>query len=132
MKIAGGTPGPAAIVFKDGKVVGFDSAGDLFRYVLDPKKYAFDAENIKAVFVTDAASKKLVDAKTGYFVLGSETPEGMPHDAVGFGDKDAAEKFKTENKGNKVAAYGEVTLDDLKPKKKLLKMDTGHGHSSGH
>ncbi len=124
-----GVPGPAAVVFKDGKVVGFDGAGDMFRYVLEPAKYEFDAGNIKNVYVTDYTTKKFLDAKSAFYVLESDVQASMGSEVVPFSKKEDAEKFKTEHKGEKIVPYSEVTAEALKPKKKMLKMmpDAGHG-----
>ncbi len=129
MNIEHGVPGPAAVVFNDGKVVGFDGAGDMFRYILEPAKYGFDAGNIKNVYVTDDTTKKFLDAKTGLYVLESDVQATMGSEVVPFSKKEDAEKFKTEHKGEKIVAYSEITLEALKPKKKMLKMkpDSGHG-----
>ena len=129
MSIEHGVPGPAAVVFKDGKVVGFDGAGDMFRYVLDPAKYGFEAGNIKHVYVTDYTTKKFLDAKEALYVLESDIQATMGSEVVPFSKKEDAEKFKTEHKGEKIVAYSEVTPEALKPKKKMLKMkpDAGHG-----
>jgi copper chaperone NosL len=127
-----GVPGPAAVVFKDGKVVGFDGAGDMFRYVLEPAKYEFDAGNIKNVYVTDYTTKKFLDAKSAFYVLESDIQASMGSEVVPFSKKEDAEKFKTEHKGEKIVPYSEVTAGALKPKKKMLKMmpDAGHGGMS--
>ncbi len=127
MKVGGGTPGPAAVVFKDGKVVGFDGAGDMFRYVQAPQKYGFDPANIKMIYVTDYPAKKFMDAKTAFFVLDSMIEGSMGPEVVPFSKKDDAEKFKTEHMGNKVVTYSEIKADDLKPKKKMLKMKHDEG-----
>jgi len=129
-----GVPGPAAVVFKDGKVVGFDGAGDMFRYVLDPTKYGFEAANIKNVYVTDYTTKKFVDAKSAFYTLESDVQASMGSEVVPFSRKEDAEKFKSEHKGEKIVAYSEVTQDALKPKKKMLKMkpDAGHGSQMKH
>jgi nitrous oxide reductase accessory protein NosL len=120
--------GPAAAVFKDGKVVGFDAAGDMFRYVLDPKKYGFDSANIKDLFVTEYGAKNFIDAKKAFYVVGSDVVGDMGPEVVPFSKKENAEKFKSEHHGKNVAAYVQITLDDVTSKKKLLKMkheDTG-------
>lgn len=127
MKIEGSTLGPAAVVFKDGKVVGFDSAGDMFRYVLAPVKYSVSTENIKNTFVTDHGTKKFVDAKQAFFVVGSDVMGSMGLDVVAFSKKDDAEKFSSEHKGKRVASYAEVTAADVKSEKKMLKMEHGMG-----
>jgi copper chaperone NosL len=128
MKLESSTLGPAAVVFKDGKVVGFDGPGDMFRYVLDPKKYGFDAAGIKDLYVTEHGTKNFIDAKKALYVVGSDVSGGMGPEVVPFSKKDDAEKFKSEHHGKNVASYIQITLDDLASKKKMLKMkheDTG-------
>jgi copper chaperone NosL len=127
MKLEDSKVGVAAVVFKDGKVVGFDSAGDLFRYVLAPVKYSISTENIKNMFVTEHGTKKVMDAKQAFFVIGSEVQAGMGAEVIPFSKKEDAEKFSSENKGKRVAAYAEVTHDDVKSQKKMLKMEPGGG-----
>jgi len=134
MKVGTGDLGPAAVVFKDGKVVGFDAAGDFFRYVLAADKYGFESGAIKNLYVTDRATKKFVDAKQAFFVLGSDVQGGMGPEAVAFSKKEDAEKFMADHKAKRVATYAEVTLDDLRSPKKMLKMkhEEGGGHKSKH
>jgi copper chaperone NosL len=137
MKVGAGNLGPAAVVFKDGKVVSLDGPGDFFRYVLSPAKYGFDAANIKAMYVTEHGTKSFVDAKQAFYVLGSDVTGGMGPEAIPFSKKESAEKFQTEHHGKSVAAFSDVTLHDLKARKKILKMEQappppigggGHGH----
>jgi copper chaperone NosL len=132
MKIEGSKLGPAAAVFKDGKVVGFDSAGDMFRYVLAPVKYSISTANIKDVYVTDHGTNKFIDAKQAFFVVGSDAQGSMGPDLVAFSKKEDAEKFNTEHKGKRVAAYKEVTEADVKSAKKMLKMEHGMGSGMEH
>ncbi len=123
MKVGAGEIGPAAVVFQDGKVVPFDGGGDLFRYLLSPSKYGFTPSNIKAIFVTDYGTKKFIDAKSAYYVLGSNLTGGMGLEAIAFSRKEDAEKLKSERKGTRVTGYTSVTLNDLQTgKKKMMKM----------
>lgn len=128
MKLEGSTLGPAAVVFKDGKVVGFDGTGDMFRYVLDPAKHGFDPANIKLLFVTEHGTKNFIDAKAALYVVGSDVAGDMGPEVVPFAKKEDAEKFLADHHGKTVATYVQITTDDLKSKKKMLKMkheDTG-------
>ena len=122
--------GPAAVVFKDGKVVGFDGTGDFFRYLLDPKKYNFKPDDIKATFVTQYGTKNFIDAKQAFFVMGSDMKGTMGPEAVAFAKKEDARKFSSEHHGKKVAAFSEVKPDELRLAKKMLKMKMKmeHGH----
>ena len=127
MKLESSVVGQAAIVFADGKVVGFDGPGDLFRYFLAPDKYHFDPKNIKHLFVTEYGTKKFLDAKQAFFVVGSELSGEMGPELAAFSTKEAAEKFKTDHKGKNVVAFSAVTPDDLVIKKKKMKMEHGSG-----
>jgi nitrous oxide reductase accessory protein NosL len=90
-------------------------------------KYSISTENIKNIFVTDYGTKKFMDAKQAFFVVGSEVQEGMGAEVAAFSKKEDAEKFNSEKKGKRVAAYAEVTADDVKSSKKMLKMEPGGG-----
>ncbi|MDQ7783102.1 MAG: nitrous oxide reductase accessory protein NosL [Desulfomonilaceae bacterium] len=126
MELASGKLGPAAAVFKDGKVVGFDSTGDMFRYLLDPKKYGFDREAVQHVYVTQYGTKQFIDAKEAVYVLGSDLKGSMGPEVVPFADKAGADEFMKAHHGKKIVTFAEVGLSDLKPKKGLLKMKHGH------
>ena len=126
MKAGSGALGYAAVVFKDGRVLGFDGPGDLFRYILEPGKYKFDPAQITHLYVSEYGSPKLLDVKTAFFVVGSDLAGSMGPDAAPFATKEAAEKFKTEHHGRAVVPFSGVHLSDLASKKKRMKMDHGH------
>jgi nitrous oxide reductase accessory protein NosL len=122
MKVETSSLGPAAVVFNDGKVVGFDTAGDLFRYLLDSGKYGFDPKSIKSIFVTEYGTKNFIDAKAAFFVVGSDLQGSMGPEVAAFSKKEDAETFQKEHKGKDVVNHAKITLEDLKSKKKMLKM----------
>jgi len=132
MRVDAGNIGIAAVVMDNGKVIPFDGPGDLFRFVLAPGKYGFDPGRIKYVFVTDYERKTLIDAKKGFYVVGSDLSGGMGPEAIPFSTKEAAEKFKADHKGKEVLSYGQVNEAHLKTRKKILKMDQGTGGGHGH
>jgi copper chaperone NosL len=131
MTVGASALGPAALVLADGKVIGFDSTGDLFRYILEPQKYGLDAASIKNVFVTEYGTKTFIDAKKALYVAGSDVAGHMGPDVVAFSKKEDAEKFMADHHGVKLAPYTEVTADDLKAKKKMLKMKEEGSHEHG-
>lgn len=63
-----------AILFKDGSHIFFDGAKDMFKYILDPKKYdqANRKEDIVAVMVKDYYGLSWIDARKAWYVLGSD------------------------------------------------------------
>jgi nitrous oxide reductase accessory protein NosL len=129
MKASAGALGPSAVVFKDGEVVATDGPRDLMRYVKDPKKYGVDTNRIKAIYVTDYSTKKVIDAKKSYYVIGSDVTGAMGKAPIPFADQAAAEKFSKEQNGEKVVSFEELSLEDVAPKRKMLKMKHGHGGS---
>ena len=48
-----------------------------------------------------------MDAKAGFFVVGSDVKAGMGAEVVPFSKKEDAEKFSSEHKGKRVAAYAD-------------------------
>lgn len=126
MEVRSSTLGPAAVVFKAGTVVGFDSTGDMFRYLLDPKKHGFQQENVDRVYVTQYGTKNFIDAKQAVYVVGSDVKGSMGPEVVPFAEKGEAEKFMAAHHGKSVVPFAKVGLSDLKPKKGLLKMEHGH------
>ncbi|NOZ77409.1 MAG: hypothetical protein GXO65_07095 [Euryarchaeota archaeon] len=116
----------AEIVFKDGTVVHFDSPKDMFKYLkgLDnmgmDKVWIKDPAAIAGAFVTDYSSKKYIEAKTAYYVKGSDAQGPMGADLVPFADHMDAMNFAKEH-GGEVMEYKHITKDVLKG----LKMKMG-------
>ncbi|MFH0824918.1 MAG: nitrous oxide reductase accessory protein NosL [Pseudomonadota bacterium] len=119
--------GAAAVVFKDGKVVGLDGTRHMFIYLRSPEKYGIKPEEVREVFVPEWGSKKFLSAKSAFFMLGGDVKGNMGWEAIAFSKKEDAEKFKVDHVGIKVATFDEVRLSDVQAKKRL-KMEGGHGH----
>jgi nitrous oxide reductase accessory protein NosL len=122
MEAGASASGPAALVFNDGKVVGLAGTAHLLDYLLEPGKYGFDTKNVKDIYVTDFGTKKFVDAKKAYFVLGSDLKGMMGPAVVAFSKKERAEAFKAEHKGKGVVTFSKIHLNDVKSKRKMMKM----------
>jgi nitrous oxide reductase accessory protein NosL len=127
MKVESGMFGPSAAVMNDGKVIGFDSTGELFRWLHSPEKYGFDPKNVKSMYVTEHGNpQKFMDAKEAVYVVGSELSQEMGPEPAAFKGKEDAQAFKTRHKGRDVVEFAKVTAEDVKSKKKLLKMKHDH------
>lgn len=122
MKIESGPNSPAAVVFNDGVVVGLDANSDFFKYVLEPEKYKYSKNSIKSLFVKAADTKNFVDARKAYFTIVQSDSGEMGYEITAFSDKSEAEKLSRANSAARVLTFSEVTLSDLQPKKKMLKM----------
>ena len=139
MKLVPGPNSPAAVVFKDGAVVGLDANSDFFKYVLEPEKYKYSKSDIKSLFVMTMDGKTFFDATKVYFVIAPGDSGQMGAEIIAFVDKAEAEKFSKSKTGSKVVSFIDVSLSDVQPKKKMLKMKQSspdpakpHGSHGGH
>lgn len=101
----------AGIRFRDGSHVVFDGAKDLFKYWLDFERHAAPRRraDVEAVFVTDYYDVRQVNARTAWFVLGSDVLGPMGRELVPFQDEQDARAFLTDHRGSRVLRFDEVT-----------------------
>jgi copper chaperone NosL len=100
------------IVFKDGSPAFFDGAKDLFKYYYNLKKYnpKKTTKDIAAIYVTEYYDMKIIDAKTAFFVVGSDVYGPMGKELIPFVSKADAEAFKKDHKGKRILRF-----EDVKP-----------------
>jgi nitrous oxide reductase accessory protein NosL len=98
----------AAAVFKDGSVVGFDGARCLFVYNSVPQKYNVNVSDIAHQYVTDYATKRMIELPKAYLVLGSEVKGLMGYELIPFSDKAEAGRFAAEHDGKWIVQLHEV------------------------
>lgn len=101
----------AQIVFKDGSYYFYDGAKDMFKHIFDTAKYTpgKSAENIKDIYVTDYYEVELVDAKSAFYVLGSDVLGPMGHELLPFKDQESAQEFLEDHKGKSIIRFQDVT-----------------------
>jgi copper chaperone NosL len=109
------------IVYEDGSYVTFDGPKDLFTYLLDRETYS-GRRTIEgdAIYVTEYYSLEPIDARTAFFVMGSDVHGPMGHELVPFATRDDAEGFQRDHRGTAVLHFDGVTpevLADLALKK---------------
>jgi nitrous oxide reductase accessory protein NosL len=100
------------IVFKNGSTAFFDGAKDLFKYYYNLKKYnpKKTTKDIAAIYVTEYYDMKIIDAKTAFFVIGSDVYGPMGKELIPFISKADAEAFKKDHKGKRILRF-----EDIKP-----------------
>jgi len=101
----------AEILFKDGTVVFFDGAKDLFKYYFDLKRYApgKKVQDISAIYVTEYYDTKLIKADEAWFVAGSEVYGPMGRELIPLATQDDAETFRKDHKGRGILRFRDVT-----------------------
>jgi copper chaperone NosL len=101
----------AQIVFQDGAYYFYDGAKDMFKHIFDTAKYTAGktAANIKNIYVTDYYDVELIDAKSAFYVLGSDVLGPMGHELLPFKNKESAQEFLEDHQGKSIITFKEVT-----------------------
>ena len=101
----------AQIIFKDGSYYFYDGTKDMFKHIFDIAKYTpgKSAEAIKNIYVTDYYEVELIDAKSAFFVLGSDVLGPMGHELLPFKDQESAQEFLEDHKGKSIIRFQDVT-----------------------
>lgn len=99
----------------------FDGAKDLFKYLLNMKKWApkHTASEIKSIGVTEYYELQMIDAHKAFYVIGSDVLGPMGHELIPLASEEEAKEFMKDHKGKKILRFKDV-------KKELLgKLDKG-------
>ena len=112
----------ATVVYRDGHAHHFDGAKDLFKYLLNLPKYApgHAQADIAAIGVTEYYNISRIDARTAWYVIGSDTLGPMGHELVPLATQAEAEEFQRDHQGKRTVRFDEVTpalLDQLDQEK---------------
>ncbi len=108
----------ATVVYKDGHAHHFDGAKDLFKYLLDLPRWApgHRAEDITVIGVTEYYGVTRIDARSAWYVIGSDTLGPMGHELVPLASEEDAREFLKDHKGSRILRFDDVTaglLQDL-------------------
>jgi nitrous oxide reductase accessory protein NosL len=105
----------ASVVYKDGHAHHFDGAKDLFKYLLDLKRYApgHQTQDIARIGVTEYYEVKRIDARQAWFVIGSDVLGPMGHEMIPLGSRADAEEFLRDHHGKRIVQFDEVTREVL-------------------
>jgi nitrous oxide reductase accessory protein NosL len=100
----------AAVRFRDGSVVRFDGAKDLFRYLLDVKRYhpSRKPSDIVSVHVTDYYRLESVDGRRAHYVAGSNVYGPMGKELIPFEREDDAREFMVDHTGKSLLRFDDV------------------------
>jgi copper chaperone NosL len=106
----------ATVSFKDGSTHHFDGAKDLFKYLLNLKKYIpnLSREDIVVVAVSEYYDLKRISAQAAWYVIGSDVLGPMGHELVPLASHEDAEIFLKDHNGKKILRFNEITLPLLK------------------
>jgi copper chaperone NosL len=105
----------ATVLYQDGHADHFDGPKDLFKYLLDMKKYARGRtrDQIARMGVTSYYDGTRIEAGTAVYVLGSDALGPMGHELVPVADEAEAKEFLADHKGRRFLHFADVTLPML-------------------
>jgi len=103
------------IIFKDGHMVPFDGAKDMFKYILNMKNYAPDRNrnDIAAVWVREFNNGEWLDGHKAIYVIGSKEMGPMGKELIPYANLESARTFMADN-GGEIIHFTEVSLPDIK------------------
>lgn len=95
------------IELKDGKIVALSSPKYTFAYMLIEQKK--DDKSVLNVYVTDFKTKKIIDAKSAYYVFGSNVMSVGGDDVIPFALESDAKEFYKEKHGRQIYRFDRMT-----------------------
>ena len=96
------------VELKDGSIVALSSSKYTFAYMKIMQKRE-GKDSIKNIYVTDYKSKKLIDAKTAYYVFGSNIMSVGGDDLIPFSLENDAKEFFKVNNGKQIYRFDRMT-----------------------
>lgn len=105
----------ATVLYKDGHAHHFDGAKDLFKYLHDLPHWApgHRAEDIQAIGVTEYYGLTRIDARSAWYVIGSDTLGPMGHELVPLATQADAEEFMKDHAGKRILRFDDVKMELL-------------------
>jgi copper chaperone NosL len=106
----------ATVVWKDGHVHHFDGAKDLFKFLHDLAAFAPGRrrDDIRTIAVTEFYDLRKIDARTAFYVIGSDVVGPMGRELVPLATGADADEFRKEHFGTRILRFDDVTLDVIR------------------
>jgi len=106
----------ATVLYADGHADHFDGAKDLFKYLFDPARYASgrDSDEIAAIGVTEYYGMTRIDARSAWYVVGSDVLGPMGHELVPLASAEDAREFKADHQGTRILRFDEISPELLR------------------
>jgi nitrous oxide reductase accessory protein NosL len=106
----------ASLTFRDGKSEFFDGVKDLFRYYQGLSRYAPRRKpaEIREILVKDYYSLAAVDARSAWYVIGSDVLGPMGREAVPFAREADAGSFLKDHRGTRILRFNDLTPTVIK------------------
>jgi len=106
----------ASLTFKDGKSEFFDGVKDLMRFYQGLARFAprRSAADIREMRVKDYYGLTPVDARSAWYVIGSDVLGPMGREAVPFAREADARSFLADHRGTRILRFSDLTPTIIK------------------
>lgn len=91
------------INYPKGESYSFDGIKDMMKFYFNNK------EGIVDILVQDYYTLKTIDARSAFFVLGSDVFGPMGNELIAFENEKSAKTFSLEHKGKKIMTFSQIT-----------------------
>jgi nitrous oxide reductase accessory protein NosL len=101
----------ASIRFKDGTAYYYDGPKDMFSHYFDTARYTPGRRqaDIVSLSVKEYYSLKMVDARTAWYVTGSDVYGPMGFELIPFDNEKDAAAFKIDHKGKRILRFKDIS-----------------------
>jgi copper chaperone NosL len=102
--------------FKDGTISYYDGPKDMFTHYLDAPRYTpgKNQADMVALTVKEYYSLAIIDARSAFFVSGSDVHGPMGSELIPFKTEKDARTFKLDHKGRHIMRFNEISRQTIK------------------
>jgi len=98
-----------ASITLNGKSIYFDGSKDMMKYLLLKNDFKYDRAKISTIQVTDFYTLESINAKSAFFVIGSDVYGPMGHELIPFKTLLSATNFMKAHNGKKIVSFAQIT-----------------------
>lgn len=101
--------------FRDGTTMYYDGPKDMFSHYFDTARYTPGKRqaDIVALTVQEYYSLAAIDARTAFFVIGSDVNGPMGVELIPFRTRKDAAAFKLDHRGTRILQFSEITRQTI-------------------
>ena len=104
----------ASLITTKDKRYYFDGVKDMMRYYLDSASFHYSRDKIENIVVQEFYHFKNIDAKSAFYIIGSDVRGPMGADFVPFSSLKDAKIFMQDHHGKKIIRFNDITLSIIK------------------
>lgn len=121
----------------DGQLLFFDGMKDMLAYYFNPGDFGGrEGAAVTALWAKDYYTTQWIDARSAYFVTGSEVHGPMGHEFIPVDSEEKAQVFKRDHRGEKILGFEEIDpelVEAMRGAHRMRRqMGDGHQMGSGH